>query len=71
VSVNTTAVWLADVGIFVKDTPAISRRDLLDAISKGHTIADICHDHHVTDRTVAVELRRQSLLEAHKKRHLR
>jgi hypothetical protein len=70
VSVNTAAVWLADIGIFIKDTPVISRRDLQDAIDKRLSVADICRQHHVTGRTVAVELRRHGLVEAHKKRHL-
>lgn len=71
VSVNTAAVWLADIGIFIKDTPVISRRDLRDAINKQQSIDDICHQHHVTGRTVAVELRRHGLPKAHKERHLR
>jgi transposase-like protein len=71
VSVNTAAVWLADIGVFVKEAPVISQRDLLDAIDKHQSIKDICRQHHVTARTVAVELRRHGLLEAHKKRHLR
>jgi hypothetical protein len=70
VSVNTAAVWLADIGIFVKETPAISRRDLQSAIDDRRSIKDICREHHVTGRTVAVELRRHGLLEARKKRHL-
>jgi hypothetical protein len=71
VSVNTAAAWLADVGIFINNTPVISRRDLQDAIDKRLPVADICRQHHVTGRTVAVELRRHALLEAHNKRHLR
>ena len=71
VSVNTAAVWLADIGIFVKDVPVISRRELQEAIDQRQSIKDICRQHHVTGRTVAVELRRHGLLEAHKKRHLR
>ena len=70
VSVNTAAVWLADIGVFVKEVPVISRRDLQDAIDKRLSIAGICRQHHVTGRTVAIELRRHGLLEAHKKRHL-
>jgi hypothetical protein len=71
VSVNTTAVWLADIGIFVKDTPVISRRDLQDAIDKRQSIDEICRQHRVTGCTVAIELRRHGLLDAHEKRHLR
>jgi transposase-like protein len=70
VSFNTAAVWLADVGVFVKEVPALSRRDLQDAIDKRLSVADICRQHHLTGRTVAVELRRHGLLEAHKKRHM-
>jgi hypothetical protein len=70
VSVNTAAVWLADIGIFVKDTPVISRRDLQAAIDAGQSVKEICRQHHVTGRTVAVELRRHGLLQAHKARHI-
>jgi hypothetical protein len=70
VSVNTTAIWLADIGIFVKDTPVISKRDLQSAIDGRMSIDDIRRQHHVTGRTVAVELRRHGLLDAHQKRHL-
>jgi len=64
VSVNTTAVWLADIGIFINDTPVVSRRDLQDDIDKRQSIDDIRRQHHVTGRTVAVELRRHGLLDA-------
>ncbi len=70
VSVNTAAVWLAQVGIFRNDIPAISRRDLQQAISNGDSIDVIRRRHHVTDRTVVVELHRQGLVEAHKHRHI-
>jgi hypothetical protein len=71
VSFNTTAVWLADIGIFVKDTPAISKRDLQSAIDQRLSIKQICLQHPVTTRIVAIELRRHGLLDAHQKRHLR
>ena len=70
VSVNTAAVWLADIGIFVKDIPVISRNELQVAIDKRQSVDEICRQHHVTGRTVAVELRRHGLLEAHKARHI-
>ena len=63
--------WIAEIGIFIQDTPVISRRDLQAAIDKRQSIEDIRRQHHVTARTVAVELRRHGLLVAHKKRHLR
>lgn len=68
VSHTTAAIWLADVGIFVRDSPAITRRDLLAAIEAGHTIREICVDHRVTDRTVQVELRRFGLVREHRHR---
>jgi len=71
VSVNTAAIWLADISIFLKDVPVISQRDLQRAIDDRQSLKEICRQHHVTARTVTVELRRHGLLEAHKKRHLR
>ena len=68
VSHNTAVIWLADVGIFVKDTPAISRSDLVAAIEAGRTIRQIAAEHRVTGRTVQVELRRFGLVEAHRRR---
>jgi transposase len=65
---TTAAVWLADAGIFVNDVPAISRRDLVTHIAAGDTIAQIAKQHHVTDRTVSIELRRHHLIEAHRHR---
>ncbi len=71
VSVNTAAVWLASIGIFRNDTPAISRADLEAAIVSGDSIAVIRRRHHVTGRTVVVELHRHGLVEAHRRRHMR
>jgi DNA-binding CsgD family transcriptional regulator len=68
VSVNTAAVWLADVGIFVKEVPVISRSDMERHIAAGRSIREIMRIHHVTDRTVMVELRRHGLVKAHKLR---
>jgi len=68
VSVNTTAVWLADVGIFVNEVPAISRADMERHIAAGRTIAEIATAHRMTDRTVMVELRCHELVEAHRLR---
>ena len=65
---TTAAVWLADVGIFVHDTPAISRSDLLAAIDAGKSIRAIATDHGMTDRTVMIELRRHGLRDAHRLR---
>jgi hypothetical protein len=68
VSHTTAAIWLGDAGIFVKDTPVISRRDLVAAIKTGKTIREIATEHRVTGRTVQVELRRFGLVEAHRHR---
>ena len=65
---TTTSVWLADVGIFVSDTAAISRPEMLAAIKAGKSIRQIATDHGVTDRTVAIELRRHGLRDAHRHR---
>ena len=71
VSINTAAVWLAQIGIFLNDTPALSRRDLKQAIANGHSIDQIRRQHRVADRTVVVELHRHNLVEAHRRRHLK
>jgi hypothetical protein len=55
----------------VKDTPAISRTDLVAAIDAGRTIRQIAAEHRVTGRTVKVELRRFGLVEAHRRRPFR
>jgi len=69
--VNTAAIWLAEVGIFVNDTPAISRSDLETAIASQDSIDTIRRRHRVTDRTVVVELHRHGLFADHRRRHLR
>jgi Mn-dependent DtxR family transcriptional regulator len=68
VSHITVVVWLADIGIFLSDTPAISRRQLEQAVAEGLTIDEIRRRHHVADRTVKVELRRFGLVDAHRHR---
>jgi transposase-like protein len=70
VSVNTAAIWLAQVGIFVAETPVISKRDLVAAIERGDSIDVIRRRHHVTGRTVIVELHRHGLHERHRRRHM-
>lgn len=65
---TTTAVWLADVGVFLHDVPAISRRDIERHIDAGRTIAEIAAAHRVADRTVMIELRRHGLVDAHRLR---
>ena len=70
VSVNTAAIWLARVGIFVSDVPAISKKDLVAAIQDGDSIDVIRRRHAVTGRTVIVELHRHGLHERHHRRHM-
>ncbi len=70
VSPNTAAIWLASVGVFVKDTPTISHRDLEQCVAEQLTIDEICERFHVTGRTVVVELHRHDLFERHRRRHL-
>jgi hypothetical protein len=71
VSVNTAAIWLAQVGIFVNDDSVIARKDLVDAIEAGDSIETIRRRHKVTSRTVVVELHRHALFNDHRRRHMR
>lgn len=68
VSHVTAAIWLADIGIFLNDTPAITRHHLEQAIAEGLTIDQIRRRHHVADRTVKIELRRFRLVDNHRHR---
>ena len=68
VSPGKAAVWLAEVGIFLHEVPAISKSDLLDAIAAGRSIGEIAADLRVADRTVMVELRRHGLVDQHRHR---
>lgn len=70
VSHVTVVVWLADIGIFLNDTPAITRQHLEQAITEGLTIDQIRRRHHVADRTVKVELRRFGLVDTHRHRRV-
>ncbi len=70
VSVNTASIWLARIGIFLHQTPAIARPDLVAAIAAGESIAAIGRRHRVTGRTVVVELYRHELFDAHRRRHI-
>lgn len=67
---NTAAIWLAQVGIFVKAIPVISRTDLDGAIKNGDSLDEIRRRHKVTARTVVVELYRHGLFDAHRRRHM-
>ena len=71
VSVTTAAVWLARVGIFLSEVPRISKSDLVQSIQKGESIDAIRRHHHVTARTVVIELHRHSLFDAHRRRHMK
>jgi transposase len=68
VGVNTAAVWLARVGIFVSEVPAITRTDLMAAIERRESLKVIGRRHHVHSRTVIVELYRQGLFDDHRRR---
>lgn len=70
VSVNAAAIWLAKIDIFVNDTPAICRRDLLATIAAGDSLETIRRRHHVTEQTVVIDLRRPDLFDAHRRRHI-
>ena len=70
ISHSTAAVWLAEVGIFAKDTPAISHAALSEAITNGRSLHDIAVEHRVALVTVRVELHRHDLFAAHRTRHL-
>lgn len=69
VAPNTAAVWLAEVGVFVSDEPALSRRALTVAVDRGLTLSAIAHAHHVSVMTVLVDLHRHQLFDAHRTRH--
>ena len=71
VSPTTASVWLARVGIFVNETPAISRPDLCNAIKTGDSVEVIRRRHRVTGSTVIIELHRHGLFTAHRRRHVR
>ena len=70
VSVDTAAIWLARIGIFVSDDPAITHAELLAAIKRGESIDRIRRAHRVADRTVVIELLRHGLHDAHRRRHM-
>lgn len=71
VAPNTAAVWLAEVGVFVSDEPTLSRRAMTLAVNRGLTLSAIAHAHHVSVRTVLVDLHRHQLFDAHRTRHRR
>jgi DNA-binding phage protein len=66
---NTAVVWLAEIGIFVDDAPALSKAVLLDAIARRESMAGIARKHSVSITTVRVELHRHGLHDQHRTRH--
>lgn len=70
VSFDTAAVWLAQVRIFLNDAPRIGRTDLETAIHNRDSLHVISRRHHVTARSVVVDLIRHDLFEAHRLRHM-
>ena len=68
---STAAVWLAEVGVFADERPALSRSDLVDAINVSWPISRIAEEHRVSITTVRVELHRHGLFDAHRLRHRR
>ena len=66
---STAAVWLAEVGVYADDTPALSRNALLHAIEEGQSMMKIATEHRVAVTTVRVELHRHGLFESHRNRH--
>ena len=70
VSPTTAAVWLAQIAVFVSEQPAISRRELTNAVSDGLTRVEMEEQFRVTGRTVIVELHRHGLFHAHRQRHV-
>ena len=66
----TAAVWLAEVGIFLRSEPAISGTALRRAIEQRHALGVIADAHGVSAHTVLVELHRHGLFAAHRQRHL-
>lgn len=65
---TTAAVWLAHAGLFVKDTPALSRTQLERAIADGLGRHQIAARHRVGPHIVTVELIRHGLLDKHRHR---
>jgi len=70
VSPATAAVWLAQIAVFVSERPAISHRELTNAVRKGLTRVEIEQRFKITGRTVVVELHRHGLFREHRQRHV-
>jgi hypothetical protein len=58
VSQGSAEVWLAEVGIFTRDVPAIPPDVLRRAIGAGESVRTIARRHMLDPRVVRVELRR-------------
>ena len=67
---TTAGVWLAEIGIFGNEVPALSRSDLLEAIDQQRPISKIASNHRVGAATVRIELHRHGLFTQHRVRHL-
>lgn len=68
---TTASVWLAEIDVFVDDTPKLSRTELVGAIEQQQSLRDIAAKFGVAVTTVRVELLRHRLLEKHRHRHRR
>jgi hypothetical protein len=68
VSQGMATVWLADVGSFLHDVPAISKTRSACGDRHGQSIDEIAAAHHLATRAVMIELRRHGLVEQHKHR---
>lgn len=66
---STAAVWLAEIDLFVDDTPRLGRRDMVQAIAQGWPLARIANEHRVSITTVRVDLHRHQLFDVHRVRH--
>jgi transposase len=67
----TAAVWLAEIGVYADETPAISRASLESAINNSWSLNRIATEHRVAVTTVRIELHRHELFNAHRTRHRR
>ena len=69
VTPSTARVWLAEVGVYLNTTAALSRTALLTAIDDGWPMRRIAAEHGLSLTTVRVELHRHGLFVAHRNRH--
>jgi hypothetical protein len=70
VSPPAAAVWLAEIGIFVKSEPALSPKVVRAAIERNDSLAVIAAEHGWCANTVVVEMHRHGLFTEHRQRHL-